>query len=132
MNSILIVEDEERIRKVFKQWLDHEGYIAWEAPDAQTARERLWAVPIDLVLLDLKMPNVTGQELYTLIRTFHKRVKILTASVYPIEQQKNMIEDADDYHDKSDGNKMLLEKIKNALNDYSSIREFDAKIKIRR
>ena len=111
MHSILIVEDEERIRELFKRWLTQEGYVVWEAPDAQTARDKLWSVPVDIVLLDLKMPEVNGQELYTLIRTFHKKVKVITASVYPIEQQKQMIPDADDYYDKADGHKGLLEKI---------------------
>lgn len=124
MNSILIVEDEDRIRQVFKQWLIHEGYNVSEAPDAQTARQRLWSEPVDLVLLDLKMPDVTGQELYTLIRTFHKKVKVMTASVYPVEQQRQMIEDADDYYDKADGHKSLMKKIRHTLSDYSSIRAF--------
>ncbi len=119
MNSILIVEDEDRIRQIFKQSLQQQGYVVLEAPDAQTARERLWANPVDLVLLDLKMPDVTGQELYMLIRTFHKKVKVMTASVYPVEQQRQMIEDADDYYDKADGNRRLMEKVSHILSDCS-------------
>lgn len=111
MGTVLIVEDEYKIRQIFKRWLAFKGYTVREAANALEARERLQSGDIDVVLLDLKMPEVTGGELSTLIRSFHPGVRILVASVYPIEQQRRIVSDADGYYDKADGYQKLLDNL---------------------
>jgi hypothetical protein len=42
------------------------------------------------------------------MRTFHKNIKIIVSSVYPIDEQRERIKNADGYFDKSDGKDVLL------------------------
>ncbi|MGB9893766.1 MAG: sigma-54-dependent transcriptional regulator, partial [Candidatus Saccharicenans sp.] len=58
---ILVVDDEENIRKTLKMILEYEGYTFFEAADGLEAREALDSHPeIDLVLLDIKLPDTDG------------------------------------------------------------------------
>ncbi|MEW6096414.1 MAG: response regulator [bacterium] len=117
MRRILVVDDEEKIRRIYRSLLKPEGFEVLEASNAVDANKILKENPIDLVLLDIKMSGVAGSKLYTAIRLFHKEVKVIVASVYPIDEQRNIIKDATDYYDKAEGTDKLLSKIKNALRD---------------
>lgn len=67
------------------------------------------------MLLDIKMPEVNGTILYDIISVFHKGIKVIVSSVYPLDDQKSLIKGAVDYYDKSEGIKVLKEKVKRAL-----------------
>lgn len=68
-NRILIVDDEENIRKSLKMILEYEGYTIYEAGDGVEARQRLDEHPeIDLVLLDIKLPDIDGLALLAEIK----------------------------------------------------------------
>lgn len=121
MNSILIVEDEDHIRNLFRRLLHMEGYTVFEAKDAIIARDILWTEKIDLVLLDINMAKVTGDEFYVIVQLFHPGVKVIVTSVYPLEEQKRLIPGAWDYYDKSETLNILVQKIKTAL--YSPVDE---------
>jgi DNA-binding response OmpR family regulator len=112
MTRILIVEDEERIRKMYAALLASEGFDVLEAADAMTASCLLNREPLDIMLLDINMPQVYGSVLYDVMRDFHRKVKVIVASVYPIDEQKRMIRGAADYYDKSQSIDLLLEKIR--------------------
>ena len=59
--KILVIDDEENIRKSLKMILEYEGYALLEAGDGLKAREVLEDYPeIDLVLLDIKLPDIDG------------------------------------------------------------------------
>ena len=111
MNTILIVEDEMPIRKVFARLLSAEGYVIFEAENAIVARDILWDKKIDLLLLDINMAEVSGDEFYPIVKLFHTHTKIIVTSVYPLEEQHRLIPGACDYFDKSEGLAALLEKI---------------------
>jgi len=67
--KILAVDDEENIRKSLKMILEYEGYTFLEAAAGLEAREVLEEHPeIDLVLLDIKLPDIDGLELLAEIR----------------------------------------------------------------
>lgn len=123
MERILVVDDEEKIRRVYLSLLETEGYEVFEAPNAIDANEILKREHIDLILLDIKMPEVDGSILYYVMQLFHKGVKVIVTSVYPIDEQKNIIKDANGYYDKSQGTQVLLKKIKKVLHDTSSKEE---------
>ncbi|MDD3087285.1 MAG: response regulator [Candidatus Omnitrophica bacterium] len=112
MTRILIVEDEEGVRKMYSTVLKNEGFEVFEAMDAIEASYELNKQPVDIMLLDIKMPQVYGSMFYDVIQMFHKKVKVIVASVYPVDEQKKMIKGAADYYDKSQGVDMLLDKIK--------------------
>ncbi len=111
MKTILLVDDEEKIRRLYKRLLEDEGYKVLTAPDIVEARKFLKSVCVDLVVLDINMGELRGDILYELITCFHKGIRVLVASVYPVEDQKRVMPEADDYFDKSAGNQVLLDKV---------------------
>ena len=115
MRKILIVDDEKRIRRVYSSLLKGEGFKVSAVSNAVDANEIIKTEKIDLVLLDIKMPEIDGSAIYEVVRLLHKRVKVIIASVYPLDEQKEIIEKADDYYDKSQGVDILLEKVKKVL-----------------
>lgn len=68
-NSILIVDDSEDTRELFKATLEAEGFEVFEAKDGQHALDLLKSNQhFSLMLLDLSMPNMTGHELLEVIQ----------------------------------------------------------------
>lgn len=57
---ILIVDDEERIRTVLREYLSHSGYKIIEACDGLEAIDKVKKFPIDLIIMDVMMPNLDG------------------------------------------------------------------------
>lgn len=117
MEKILVIDDEKKIRDIYKNLLEGEGYKVIEAPNANYANEVLVREEADLVLLDIKMPNVDGGVMYDVIKMFHRGSKVIVSSVYPFEEQRRIIPTADDYYDKSQGTEVLLAKIKKVLSN---------------
>ena len=67
-STILIVEDEERIRQFLQRGLGFEGYRVEAAADGSTALELARDNPPDLVLLDLMLPGIDGLEVCRRLR----------------------------------------------------------------
>ncbi|MFA6218023.1 MAG: response regulator [Candidatus Omnitrophota bacterium] len=120
MKKILVVDDEKNIRDMYASLLVSEGFKVIEASNASDTNEILKKENIDLVLLDIKMPDVDGQTLSEVIQLFHKKTKIIVSSVYHPEEQKRMISWAHDYYDKSQGIEVLLKKIKGVVENGAS------------
>jgi two-component system response regulator AdeR len=81
-----VVEDEANVRKLVTVNLSSRGYTVYEAKDVQQAVERLQTQPFDLIVLDIKLPDLTGWDLLTKIATdaaleFSGPVLVMTASV---------------------------------------------------
>jgi len=112
MQTILIVDDEERIRNAYGRLFIRNGFEVILAANAMAAKEMLVTEKIDLVLLDINMAPVDGSTLFETMRAFHKNVKVIVSSVYSIEDQKQLIESAADYFDKSDSVEILLKKVR--------------------
>ncbi|MFH1868932.1 MAG: response regulator [Candidatus Omnitrophota bacterium] len=117
MKKVLVIDDEFKIRQMYTRFLRNEGIDVIDVPCAVDANEVLKRCVIDLVLLDIKMPDIDGNMMYDFISLFYKKVKIIVASVYPTEEQRQAISSAYDYYDKSQGIDMLLAKVKKALED---------------
>ena len=62
MKKVLIVDDEKSLRNVLKDKLSQEDYTLLEAADGIECMKILETEPIDLVLLDIMMPNMNGIE----------------------------------------------------------------------
>jgi len=106
--QVLVVDDEIKIRKAYGQILSSMGYDVATASNAVVAQNLLVRNKFDIVLLDINMAEVDGSILFEVIRTFHKDLKIVVSSVYPIDEQKDRIRDADGYFDKSEGKDVLV------------------------
>ena len=116
MSKVLIVEDEEKIRNLYRRMLTAEGIDVAEAENGEKAAMVLLQDKcIDLFLLDIHMPVVNGVSLFEAVRVFNPHAKVIVASVYPLEDQKRMIRGADDYFDKAEGADVLVERVKSAL-----------------
>jgi DNA-binding NtrC family response regulator len=121
MKTILVVDDESRIRRIYATLLTAEGYNVIESSNGIDANEALRKEPIDLVLLDLRMPEINGNILYDVLMMFHKKVRVIVSSVYHVDRQKKIIPFAAEYHDKSQGIDDLLNKIQMVLKDESLV-----------
>jgi len=69
---ILIVDDEEVIRKFLKIHLNKQGYEVTEAEDGQKAIDRIGERKFDLIICDVMMPNKTGWEVVKEIKSSPK------------------------------------------------------------
>ena len=85
--TILLVEDDEDVRRVVADMLRAHGYQVREAADGADALQRLRADPghVNLVLTDVMMPRMTGPQLVKQLETRVPSVKILYMSGYPNE-----------------------------------------------
>jgi CheY-like chemotaxis protein len=67
--TVLLVEDEETLRRVMRDLLEQEGYLVHEAGDGAEALEMIDRFAPDVVLLDLNLPNVDGYTVLTQLRS---------------------------------------------------------------
>jgi DNA-binding response OmpR family regulator len=98
--TILIAEDESRIRRMLKDYLTSCSYRVLEAEDGEKALELFYAAGnrIDLILLDVMMPNKDGFEVLTEVReASHTPVIMLTAKSQEYDQLYGFKHGADDY-----------------------------------
>lgn len=115
MEKILIVEDEAKIRKVIKSYLK-EDYKLTEAADGKIALELFKKNDFDLIILDLMLPKISGEELCQKIRQISEiPIIMLTAK----SSEENKIEGfnygADDYLTKPFSPRELLMRVKAIL-----------------
>ena len=91
--TILLVDDEEPIREVSHDMLLALGYQVVVASDGQEALElyQIHGERIDLVLLDMIMPRMSGGKVYDRLKIMNPEVKVLLSSGYSIESQASEI-----------------------------------------
>ncbi len=114
--NILVVDDEPQITRVLKTTLSSHGYGIRTAADGEQALQELKGWSPDLVITDLRMPNVGGLELCRAIRA-ESRVPIIVLSVKGEESIKVEALDAgaDDYVTKPFNVNELLARVRAAL-----------------
>jgi len=115
--KILIVDDDQKIRDLFSRLLTDAGYCPIAKEDVKEALQysKEHGKDIDLIILDLDMPDLDGIDFFDAIKNSQPQIKVIIASVYPVDDQQFSVFDADDYYDKSDSNSILLEKISKLL-----------------
>ena len=69
MSSILIADDEKEIVSLLKFYLEPEGYTVFEANDGKEAAQIIQNKPIDLLIVDIMMPQMNGYEVIKLVRS---------------------------------------------------------------
>ena len=67
--SILVVDNERNIRKAVQYILEHKGYSVDSAEDGREAIEKITKNPPNLVILDLKVPNLSGYDVCQSVRS---------------------------------------------------------------
>ena len=120
MNSlhehILVVEDDAQIRNFICFTLEAEGYVCVTAATAEEAMRLLAAEPIDLMLLDLGLPDLDGTEVIRRLRTWSE-MPVIVVSARDQDKEKVAVLDlgADDYLTKPFSASELLARIRVAL-----------------
>jgi len=109
---ILVVDDEQKIVDVVKSYLEHSGYEVYEAFNGKQALEMFEKISPLLVVLDLMLPDVSGEEICKIIRK-QSRVPIimLTAKVEEEDILKGLDIGADDYITKPFSPKQLVARV---------------------
>lgn len=96
--NILIVDDEERIRRLLRMYLEKEGYTIEEAEDGESALQLALDKDYDLILLDLMLPGIDGIEVCARLRQFKATpVIMLTAKGEEANRVQGFEVGTDDY-----------------------------------
>ena len=113
---ILIVDDDDRIRILVKQYLQDNNYLVTTAKDAFDAKNKIDLIKFDLIVLDIMMPKKSGLELTDELKKENKvPIILLTAKGETDERVEGLERGADDYLGKPFEPKELLLRIKNIL-----------------
>ena len=114
---ILVVDDDDRIRELVKQYLSENKYLITTAKDAFDAKNKIEIIKFDLIVLDIMMPKKSGLELTSEIKKeIDLPIILLTAKGETSERVMGLEFGADDYLSKPFEPKELLLRIKNILN----------------
>ena len=128
---ILVVDDDNRIRDLIKEYLLNKNYNVTTAKDAFDAKYKISLIKFDLVILDIMMPKKSGLELTDELKKDTKVPIILLTAKGEVEERVEGLErGADDYLAKPFEPKELLLRIKNILdktkkNDLRRVIEFE-------
>lgn len=116
MTRVLVVEDEHSLREPLVYLLEKEGYEVLDAADGNAAIEIFKSTNPDIVLLDLMMPGMSGNEVCRVIRqTSNVPVIMLTAKDSEIDKVVGLEIGADDYVTKPYSTRELLARMKAVL-----------------
>ncbi len=116
MARILLIEDEESLGEALEYQLEREGHLVERVTDGRVGLERFRAAGADLVLLDLMLPGMPGEEVCKEIRRFsHVPIVMLTAKDDELDKVLGLEFGADDYVTKPFGIRELLARVKAVL-----------------
>ena len=122
MIRILIIEDEPQIRRFLNISLGSQGYEILEAADGQTGLQQTALINPELIVLDLGLPDMDGQEVLKSLRDFYQG-PIIVLSVRNSEKEKVTALDngCNDYVEKPFAVNELLARIRAVLRTFSGI-----------
>ena len=118
---ILVVDDDDRIRDLVKQYLNENNYFVSTAINAEDAQEKVNTIKFDLIVLDIMMPGKSGLDFTEENKNkIYTPIILLTAKGEADERVHGLEAGADDYLSKPFEPKELLLRIKNILNKTKS------------
>ena len=110
---ILVVDDDDRIRELVKQYLEENNFLVTTAKDAFDAKKKLDIIKFDILILDIMMPGKSGLTLTQEIKKVSPTpVILLTAKREVVDRIQGLEIGADDYLGKPFEPKELLLRIK--------------------
>ena len=119
---ILVVDDDDRIRSLLKEYLNENNFIVSTAENSEEAKKKLSYLKFDIVILDVMMPGQSGYELTEEVKKNIKVPIILLTAKGEVENRINGLElGADDYIGKPFEPKELLLRIKNIIKNTNKL-----------
>ena len=110
--TVLIVDDEERIRMLIKEYCLNENYDVLESSDGKEALDTIKNSKVDIVILDIMMPNMDGLTAYNEIKKYNIPTIILSARSEEYDKLIGFDLGVDDYVTKPFSPKELIARIK--------------------
>ena len=118
---ILIVDDDNRIRELVKQYLNENDYLVTTANSAEDAKEKVNIIKFDIIILDIMMPGQSGLDFTNENKKkINTPIILLTAKGEPSDRIEGLEIGADDYLAKPFEPKELVLRIKNILDKTKS------------
>ncbi|WP_195571048.1 response regulator transcription factor [Paenibacillus sp. 1001270B_150601_E10] len=116
VNRILVVDDEERIRRLLRMYLEKEGFAIAESEDGEDALRKAINEDFDLILLDLMLPGIDGIEVTTRLRQVKSTpIIMLTAKGEEMNRVQGFEVGADDYVVKPFSPREVIYRVKAVL-----------------
>ena len=117
--TILIADDNERVRKILRRALERDTSfeICGEATDGLEAVSKAKELSPDLILLDVRMPRLTGLEVAGILRNTEPKARIMMVTMYAEELNDKLtaLFRIDAVFSKSEGITKLIERVENLL-----------------
>jgi DNA-binding response OmpR family regulator len=101
MKRILVIDDEENIRLLYREELTDEGYEVEVAESAEEAMRIIETQRPDLITLDIRMPGVDGIEFLRMLREKHRDLPVVIVTAYGEYKQDFSVWASDAYVVKS-------------------------------
>lgn len=124
--KILVIDDEKNVRRILRDYLQNEGFEVIEGIDGEDGIRQVMAhhKALDLILLDVRMPNLSGFEAVTAIRDLTEApVIFLTALDGSYDEIKGLELGGDDYITKPFNYKVLMARVKACLRKNGRFKE---------
>ncbi len=115
MKKILVVDDEENIRELYRIEFEDMGYAVTLASDGIQALEKMDADKFDLVTLDMRMPNIDGIETLRKMKEKDNALPVIICTAYEEYKQDFGSWCSDAYVVKSADTSLLRETVKKIL-----------------
>ena len=115
MKTILVVDDDKNLRRLYKAELEAEGYRIQLAENGRQAIDAVAEETPDLVIMDIRMPDIDGLEAMVRVLREHKSVPIILNTAYSCYQDNFLAWAAEGYIIKSADLQPLKNKIREVL-----------------
>ncbi|MGD0216088.1 MAG: response regulator [Desulfobaccales bacterium] len=122
MKKILVADDEMSIRLLYSEELKEEGYEVYMASNGREAVELVDKIPLDLVILDIKMPEMDGIEALRQIKEKRPDLPVVLSTAYGEYRQDFATWASDDYLVKSSDLEDLKAVVRRHLKEQSEER----------
>ncbi len=118
--TVLIVDDEDKIRELIREYCNIDGYKTMEAKDGLEAIQIIKENNIDIIVLDIMMPNMDGLTAYKEIKKYNIPTIILSARGEEYDKLSSFDLGVDDYLTKPFSPKELMARIKAVLKRFNN------------
>jgi CheY-like chemotaxis protein len=113
--QILVIDDEENIRLLYKDELLKAGYKVIEAGNGIEGFEAMKKTPVDLIILDIRMPDMDGLEFISVLRKTNREIPVILCTAYGQHKQELASWAAERYIIKSSDLSDLMKNVKELL-----------------